>query len=1100
MVRFLSFQTLAFFRPVGSCFGINHMSSSIIRQSSDESLMSLAVRVNQVPTVTVALLMLTISAIGFISFEENTSQRDELPAEEVARFVNSPGHPVFSQYITSDNCGFCYAYGSPAHHSIKSQHPDDYVYISYQSVSYGDTDTARAGNTAGYDWPWTTSGAPDSYWGDRLDKRVSGCGSNTCYDSMFASGGGMSAATTSQYSLKASISESASNFDVNIEAKYIGSGSAPSGIYLYAALTEETCYSYPYADGSRGHNCWKSWLMDSGDYRSQSGGTGNGFQSVSLTSSNPMTYTWSIPSALVSGGYSNALVVAALMTGAPSTGSGSEHVLTATDSNMGPLIDVGITDFQVNNLNGHNGFVSGDQLELVVDIANNGEGAYGDGGDIDIYHLDQGSEVHLGGTKINSLSIGGTQTYSTIFDTSDITLNPSGSSTFRARLSDLTADRRPDNNLEEDLAFHDMPPVPNRPVVVAASSVERGEEIQFESSALANDLVDDMSSMSGELHYSLHGDNSWANSWVTEVEMIGSGGNSRYIHTIQPPLQAPSGLYDVRMQWADASGQTSDWVVTENAFELRNALPRILQPGDQGYYGIPTVKVDTVETVSIVGLVSDAETPHSELLIDSNAPQFISYNSDTQEINIKFDEIFYDSHGNAASQGIFVTIGDGEDFNSGTLLFNVIENGQPRWSGVPTQGFDEGGSASLILTEFLSDTDDNGNSVPANTLDLSIVSISDESLITATIFDQTLNVAAVNDDNFGLAEIVVRASDGVKESDTVITFYINNINDAPVIDVGDFSNEILQTGDRITIDVISLVTDVDDPADEIWITVTSFVPGAVVYNPISGMATMSWEDSGEEIVTITAEDRHGASTAEIITINVVDDLPLTWADSAGNGDLLVNIDTKDFGTNPSITIDNVNSMELSDIEVIWNVCNSITGICNDYGKYYDLGPFIVLANGGDGLGIGDYLTLSVNAVDENGFDRATQDQFKAYATEPIDPVEEEPSDDNSDKANSLSLTTAGFMITGLMLSIALVLALGIVLQRQIRRSPSVEIIDYSDQADYSAHQEPISSPQIVPPLPPNFGPPLPPEGLPPGWTMEQWNYYGEEYLRRREMQ
>ena len=220
-----------------------------------------------------------------------------------------------------------------------------------------------------------------------------------------------------------------------------------------------------------------------------------------------------------------------------------------------------------------------------------------------------------------------------------------------------------------------MPPVPNRPVVVAASSVERGEEIQFESSALANDLVDDMSSMSGELHYSLHGDNSWANSWVTEVEMIGSGGNSRYIHTIQPPLQAPSGLYDVRMQWTDASGQTSDWVVTENAFELRNALPRILQPGDQGYYGIPTVKVDTVETVSIVGLVSDAETPHSELLIDSNAPQFISYNSDTQEINIKFDEIFYDSHGNAASQGIFVTIGDGEDFNSGTLLFNVIENG-----------------------------------------------------------------------------------------------------------------------------------------------------------------------------------------------------------------------------------------------------------------------------------------------------------------------------------------------------------------------------------------------------------------------------------------
>jgi hypothetical protein len=29
------------------------------------------------------------------------------------------------------------------------------------------------------------------------------------------------------------------------------------------------------------------------------------------------------------------------------------------------------------------------------------------------------------------------------------------------------------------------------------------------------------------------------------------------------------------------------------------------------------------------------------------------------------------------------------------------------------------------------------------------------------------------------------------------------------------------------------------------------------------------------------------------------------------------------------------------------------------------------------------------------------------------------------------------------------------------------------------------------------GPPLPPEGLPPGWTMEQWAWYGEDYLKNR---
>ena len=30
---------------------------------------------------------------------------------------------------------------------------------------------------------------------------------------------------------------------------------------------------------------------------------------------------------------------------------------------------------------------------------------------------------------------------------------------------------------------------------------------------------------------------------------------------------------------------------------------------------------------------------------------------------------------------------------------------------------------------------------------------------------------------------------------------------------------------------------------------------------------------------------------------------------------------------------------------------------------------------------------------------------------------------------------------------------------------------------------------------PAQGPPLPPEGLPHGWTMEQWIWYGEDYLK-----
>ena len=42
-----------------------------------------------------------------------------------------------------------------------------------------------------------------------------------------------------------------------------------------------------------------------------------------------------------------------------------------------------------------------------------------------------------------------------------------------------------------------------------------------------------------------------------------------------------------------------------------------------------------------------------------------------------------------------------------------------------------------------------------------------------------------------------------------------------------------------------------------------------------------------------------------------------------------------------------------------------------------------------------------------------------------------------------------------------------------------------------------SVPSVSPPTPEpavQSGPPVPPEGLPEGWTMEQWNHYGQQWL------
>ena len=1045
----------------------------------------------KISSLTVMLLILTMSSMGYFMLEQETAEKQELQAKEMPRFAVSPGHTVFGEYVGAHWCGPCMGSASPSLVNLKNSNTEDFTYISFfEGASTGwpsDGPVNRQNHIMA-----SSSGYPTYAFADENSGscyKVGSAGSNY-YDADFSAGGCMHA-DASDFSMELGIALDSTGDIVTttLDITYLGANDIT--VYVYGAVTEKIG-AEAYDDGSRPHHVFREWLLSAD----------NDFTEVTLIPNQVETLTWDKPLNTVrSGGgntqWENFWPVFALMDGDYST---YNEVYAAIDLDMGPLIDIGIVDFETRNSNANNGFVAGDILDLDVNIANNGAEAYSDGGSIDIYHLSGGEEIHLGGISINQLAVGGTQSYSIMFDTSEITLTPSGTSSFRARISGIVGDRVPSNDYQDGIALHDMPPVPNRPVAVAESSVERGTPIQFESSALPNDLVDDMSTMTADLHYSVHGTDTWEDAWITAIDMVGSGGNSRYIHTITPPMNSQSGSYDIRMQWTDSGGQKSDWEITENAFELRNALPRILGPGDDGYGGIPTVKVDTVEAVSIVGLISDAETPHGELIIDSNAHQFVSFDSETLEINVLFDQISYDSIGNSISQGIFITVGDGEDINSGTLMFNVIENGQPRWSGIPTQSFNEGGSSSLVLTEYVSDTDDNGNSVPANTLSLSVVSISDESLLSAEIYDQTLNVAALDDDSFGMAEITVRASDGVKESDTVIIFYVNNINDAPIIDLGEYSNPILQTGDRLTFNVIDLISDVDDSEEDIWITVTTFVPGAVQFNPISGLATMSWEDAGEEMVTVTAEDRHGASSAAIITVSVVDDLPLLWVDSSGFGDLSVNISSTEYGLNPSVTIENVGNLELSEIKVIWSVCNSITGICNDFGTSHNMGPFIVLANDGEGLKIADYVTLSVDAVDSEGFDRSTTDQYKAYATEPVEITPDEPENsDNQDKP-VISVMTAGLIAMGIMLSIALVLALAIVLQRGRRDGVNVEVYDYQDEYDYSEYEEPEPSPLVVPPPPPGMGPPLPPEGLPPGWTMEQWNYYGAEYLKRRELQ
>ena len=59
------------------------------------------------------------------------------------------------------------------------------------------------------------------------------------------------------------------------------------------------------------------------------------------------------------------------------------------------------------------------------------------------------------------------------------------------------------------------------------------------------------------MHYAKTGSEMWDDTWITDIDMVGSGGNARYVHTIAVPLSAEVGEYDLRIKWTDAGGQSS---------------------------------------------------------------------------------------------------------------------------------------------------------------------------------------------------------------------------------------------------------------------------------------------------------------------------------------------------------------------------------------------------------------------------------------------------------------------------------------------------------------------------------------------------------------
>jgi hypothetical protein len=521
------------------------------------------------------------------------------------------------------------------------------------------------------------------------------------------------------------------------------------------------------------------------------------------------------------------------------------------------------------------------------------------------------------------------------------------------------------------------------------------------------------------------------------------------------------------------------------------------------------------------------------------------------------------------------------------LLFNVIENGQPRWAGLPIQVVDEGGSGLLTLSNYLSDTDDNGEAADTSALSIEILDNSNPEVFTVELRDRTLGFETVDDDVNGETTVKLRASDGEQWSDQTITLRVNPINDAPRLDLTDIEEFSLKTNRQKIINLNSRLTDVDSPQGTYWVNnPQSTETGSA--RLVTGDLILNFEEVGVQTVTISTTDGYATNSYEI-TVNVFDSLPFyVSTTNDGSGHLYVEMaDTYETQTPTASFALTPSAPTFTVVSVKWSLCNELSGTCDGLWEYdldmsrsntgwtQEMNIPSSIGDGGfarvNGMRNMDYIGLTVRAVDDAGQEYKTSETTKWLTTEAlpapadmdddllewyvadliaeIDELETQLADpaNTQDKASlearimelntkfdaacedtrancpvdEVQGTTSGeedgmniiLIVIGVLIVAAL---LGLMFMRGGGGQPeetkwneaNLPVHDAVANSMYGGaqdiFQQPVAPVAAVPPIaavaPPPApvaapaGPPLPPTGLPAGWTMEQWTYYGQQYL------
>ena len=332
--------------------------------------------------------------------------------------------------------------------------------------------------------------------------------------------------------------------------------------------------------------------------------------------------------------------------------------------------------------------------------------------------------------------------------------------------------------------------------------------------------------------------------------------------------------------------------------------------------------------------------------------------------------------------------------------------------------------------------------------------------------------------NSGLHEIRAFSIDNDGETSTDVIGYVNVLNIAPVLDALPAQQALFE--DEI-LNLTASATDFADQEDlrycwDLYFDIDSDQNGILTDDcDIEGQEFLySWTTSPEEAREITANvwDDDNATDSFSIKVTVVNKPPTANIFVPEDGFVITEGESITFegGESDDSTTDRANLM------FIWDDPNTEGASQDGYGENFTIkfdkpGKYFV--------------NLTV-----------TDDDGRTSTASVLVEVKEKPVE------GLLGMNTSTAI--GGAFGILIVILLVILLLR--RRETDTMVIETKNMPDYGWNDSPPSvvSEAPVPSLaattqttavqPTNSGPPLPASGLPTGWTMEQWEYYGEQYL------